>query len=97
MTAALLKEEYKRVTPELEFGDKNSKAYRNMMMEADLLMSKVSGGPTWISQTFGEKTMPVLPLEDRSADTIEMIPTKGGAYEGSKALQWTDNDSYSAW
>ena len=87
LSQADIAEQYKGITREVEFGTNNTKAYRVMMAQADLLRTQLQGGTTWIDQTQGEMIIPASQTQYRLT-LPEMGPTTGAVYEGSYVTRW---------
>ena len=95
-TKAQLKEAYRDITTELEFGDQNTRTYRSLMMEADLMKAKLSGGTTWPNQRPNSSSTALVPNPSVSWDirgqTAPMGPTTGALYDFNPAQQWATRD-----
>ena len=85
----------------LEFGTANHKAYKNLMLEAELTRAKLMGAPTWIEQRLDQPCTPQPAIEDartmRPWVTNSKVPTLGAAYERGPVVLWTEASAVDSW
>ena len=95
-----LKEQFKGMA-ELEFGSKNHKAYKNLMIRAEEIRAKLMGAPTWIAQSLSQSSTPQPAIEDardRRPWVADAVGTTGGAvYERGPIAMWTDSTGGTTW
>ena len=87
MSHAQLREEYRLISQELQLGTNNTRTYKALMHDAELMKAQLMGATTWIDQCRAMRIAPPRP-QDRPERT-PMGATTGAAHEDGIVRRWT--------